>query len=113
MTGAGTSGSGAGPDLASGPAPAGAVPAAGPPRLVLYGRGYCHLCEDLAVALRGLGHAFVEVDVDADPALEERLGELVPVLMLESGDRTVEVCHYFLDADRLDACLREFSVPIR
>lgn len=69
--------------------------------LTLYGRGYCHLCDDMAVALRELGVAFAEVDVDADPALEERFGELVPVLMLSGDDGEIEVCHYFLDPGRL------------
>ncbi|MBL8473556.1 MAG: glutaredoxin family protein [Rhodocyclaceae bacterium] len=41
-------------------------------------------------------------DVDDDPALEERLGELVPVLM--AGTR--ELCHYFLDAAAVRAHLR-------
>ncbi|MGA2549828.1 MAG: glutaredoxin family protein [Burkholderiaceae bacterium] len=70
-------------------------------RLTLYGRGYCHLCDDMLAALAPLGDdmAFdVEViDVDRHPDLESRLGELVPVLML--GD--IEICHYFFNEDRL------------
>ncbi len=77
----------------------------GPAVLTLYGRGYCHLCEDMAVALRGLGLAFLERDVDADPALEARFGDLVPVLMLEHEGQQVEVCHYFLDSARLRSLL--------
>ena len=77
--------------------------------LTLYGRGYCHLCDDMAVALRGLGLAFLERDVDADPALEARFGELVPVLMLEHDGLQREVCHYFLDSGRL----RELLSAIR
>ncbi|HKJ10224.1 MAG TPA: glutaredoxin family protein [Gammaproteobacteria bacterium] len=65
--------------------------------LDLYGRAYCHLCSDMEVALRllqgDLGFALVVHDVDADPELERRFGELVPVLM--AGD--TEICHYFLD----------------
>ena len=37
------------------------------------------------------------VDVDLHPALEERWGDKVPVLL----DGEVEICHYFLDADKL------------
>ena len=48
----------------------------------------------MARALRERGIAFVEVDVDADPALEQRYGELVPVLARPDG---TEICHYFLD----------------
>ncbi|MEJ2643331.1 MAG: glutaredoxin family protein [Gammaproteobacteria bacterium] len=66
-------------------------------RLDLYGRAYCHLCSDMEDALRllqdALGFTLAVYDVDADPALERRFGELVPVLM--AGD--TEICHYFLD----------------
>lgn len=52
----------------------------------------------MAAALRdlqqALGFTFTIVDVDADPALEERFGELVPVLADAEGR---EICHYFLD----------------
>lgn len=67
-------------------------------RLVLYGRAWCHLCEDMARALRGLqgelAFSFEERDVDADPALEARYGERVPVLVAADGG---EICHYHLD----------------
>lgn len=69
-------------------------------RFTLYGRGYCHLCEDMLAALQAMapvGRPFeVEViDVDADPALVARFDELVPVLY---GDpEGEELCHYFLD----------------
>lgn len=67
---------------------------------VLYSRSWCHLCEDMLAALRALqqpGQAFeIEViDVDADPALEARFNELVPVLYGELDEP--ELCHYFLD----------------
>lgn len=57
----------------------------------------------MAAALAGLGYDHASVDVDSDPALEERFGELVPVLMFERDGAEVEVCHYFLDAQRLRA----------
>ena len=65
--------------------------------LQLYSRSYCHLCDDMLAALKPLQDEFeftVEVfDVDADPALEARFDELVPVLEAEGR----ELCHYFLD----------------
>lgn len=68
-----------------------------PARLTLYGRTYCHLCADMEAALYALRKDFefeVEmVNVDADPSLEARYGELVPVLT--HGD--TQLCHYFLD----------------
>ena len=74
--------------------------------LTLYGRTYCHLCDDMKVALepfqRGFSFVLHEVDVDSDPALEARLGELVPVLMTGAPHAPLgeaqELCHYFLDA---------------
>jgi thiol-disulfide isomerase/thioredoxin len=75
-------------------------------RLTLYGRSYCHLCEDMATALRELqeplGFSFDIVDVDDDAAIEARYGELVPVLTDTHGR---EICHYFLDRDALRARL--------
>jgi hypothetical protein len=40
--------------------------------------------------LRSFGVAFEELDVDADPALERRYGERVPVLTDAAG---AELCH--------------------
>ena len=75
-------------------------------RLTLYGRSYCHLCDDMAAALEGLqasmGFSFDIVDVDGDAAIEERYGELVPVLTDAQGR---EICHYFLDLAALQARL--------
>ncbi len=73
----------------------------------IYGRSYCHLCDDMAAALAPLaephGFAIEIVDVDASPDLEERYGERVPVLV-HDGD---ELCHYFLDSEGVRARLRE------
>jgi len=75
------------------------------PRLTLYGRGYCHLCDEMRAALEPMreefGLAIDVVDVDADAALEQRFGSLVPVLM-HAG---VELCHYHLDAAKVRAYL--------
>jgi hypothetical protein len=74
-------------------------------RLTLLSRGYCHLCDDMKAALQtlqgGLPFEIEVVDVDDHPALEERYGELVPVLL----DGDTEICHYFLDAEKLKAHL--------
>jgi thiol-disulfide isomerase/thioredoxin len=81
-------------------------------RFTLYSRSYCHLCEDMLVALQALatdGQRFeIEVvDVDADPALVERFDELVPVLF---GDpRQGELCHYFLD----EAAVRTYLASLQ
>jgi hypothetical protein len=46
-----------------------------------------------------LGFSLNEVDIDRDPALVERYDTRVPVLA--GGD--IELCHYYLDEDRLRA----------
>ncbi len=78
-------------------------------RLTLLVRAYCHLCEDMRRALAPLAlsrsAAIVEIDVDADPALEARYGERVPVLLLGPPDAGEELCHYHLDAARVEAAL--------
>ena len=71
-------------------------------KLLLYGRSYCHLCDDMAQALRARGVAFDQVDVDADAALEARWGILVPVLADAQGR---EICHYHLDLAALERAL--------
>ena len=67
------------------------------PRLILYYREGCHLCEAMLQALRGLqlqlGFELQLVDVDRDPELQRRYDEWVPVLCM--GER--EICHYHLD----------------
>jgi hypothetical protein len=62
--------------------------------LRLYGRAGCHLCEVMARTLATFGVAFEEVPVDGDPALTERYGLRVPVLVDASGR---ELCHGRLD----------------
>jgi thiol-disulfide isomerase/thioredoxin len=75
------------------------------PRLTVLSRAYCHLCDDLIAQLKlfqGRYDFEIEVvDVDRHPALEEKWGDKVPVLM----DGELEVCHYFLDHDAVDARL--------
>ncbi len=75
------------------------------PLLTVYGRSYCHLCDDMIAALRALQGRFSfvleVVDVDSDAGLEARFGEKVPVLMHEAR----ELCHYFLDEPAVTAAL--------
>lgn len=77
--------------------------------LTLLSRSYCHLCHDMEVALAPLAVEFgaqVSVlDIDADPLLEAKYNELVPLLL--HGE--TELCHYFLD----EAKTREYLAEIR
>jgi len=65
--------------------------------LTVYSRAYCHLCEEMIEALRALQGLFhfeiAVIDVDADPDLELRHGDRVPVLMHDGR----ELCHYRLE----------------
>jgi glutaredoxin len=74
-------------------------------KLTVLAREYCHLCEEMLAALRQFQGRYsfeVEViDVDRHPELEEKWGDKVPVLL----DGELELCHYFLDPDALDARL--------
>lgn len=74
----------------------------------LYARAYCHLCEDMAQALRERGVDFEWIDVDADPVREARWGLLVPALA-DAAD--VEVCHWHLDVAALERALAVKSGP--
>ena len=73
--------------------------------LTLYGRAWCHLCEDMRIGLEPLlvefGAQVEVVDIDADPSLEARYNELVPILVCDG----VELCHYYLDEGRVRAAL--------
>jgi len=77
------------------------------PILTLVSRSYCHLCQEMEVALRPLLAEFdidLEVlDVDADPTLEALYDELVPVLLHDGA----ELCHYFLDVRKVRDYLGE------
>ena len=69
---------------------------------------WCHLCHDLlsdlAPVARELELSVEVVDLAADPELDARWGEFVPVVM--AGDEAL--CHYRLDADAVRAHFRNF-----
>jgi len=75
------------------------------PKLTVLSREYCHLCEEMIAALKQFQGRYqfeIEViDVDRHPALEEKWGDKVPVLL--DGER--ELCHYYIDLEAVDARL--------
>jgi hypothetical protein len=81
------------------------------PVLTLLTRAYCHLCDDMRVAIAPLAARFgadvIELDVDADTALEERYGERIPVLLLGSSLDGIELCQYTLDSTAVQRTLAE------
>ena len=78
-------------------------------RLTVYGRSYCHLCDDMIAGLRALqaGSRFELqiIDVDTEPSLEEQYGEWVPVLVGDDG----EICHYHLDTAKVNEYLTKIG----
>jgi thiol-disulfide isomerase/thioredoxin len=73
---------------------------------ILYGRAWCHLCEDMRAALEPLANRYGVgirwIDIDDDPVLEAHYNELVPVLMLDGA----ELCRYRLDPGAVIAALQ-------
>ena len=57
--------------------------------LTLYSRPGCHLCEEMKAIVRRTAAASStpitvdEIDISADPALEERYGLEIPVLLVD------------------------------
>lgn len=76
-----------------------------PLALRLLGRPYCHLCTEMLQVLapfQARKQVRVEwVDVDNDPALADKYGELIPVLLL--GER--EIAHHVLREAEIAALL--------
>ena len=76
------------------------------PRVTLYGRSGCHLCDDARAAIAAvcaeLGESFTEVDIDSDPALRERFSDEVPVTFVDGRQHDF----WRVDPQRLRAALR-------
>ena len=76
------------------------------PRVTLYGRAGCHLCDDARAVIEAvcaeLGESYAEVDVDDDPALLDRYGEEIPVTLVDGRQHDF----WRVDPDRLRAALR-------
>ena len=76
-------------------------------QLTLLSRSYCHLCDDMLAALEPFRRRFAftvdVIDIDQHPSLEERYGDLVPVLLRGEAEKGQEICHYFLDEEKLAA----------
>ena len=77
-------------------------------RLTLLTRAYCHLCDDMRAALAPhaarAGATVIEFDIDADPVLEAKFGDRVPVLLQGDVDGA-ELCHFTFHAARVREAL--------
>jgi glutaredoxin len=76
------------------------------PRVTLYGRQGCHLCDDARAVIEAvcaeLGESYAEVDVDDDPALLDRYREEIPVTLVDGRQHDF----WRVDPDRLRTALR-------
>ncbi|WP_084101572.1 glutaredoxin family protein [Demequina sp. NBRC 110051] len=75
------------------------------PRVHLYSRPGCHLCDDaraLVAATCGTKVAWEEIDISADASLTSRYGEQIPVVTVDDA----VVGFWRIDPDRLKAALK-------
>jgi glutaredoxin len=67
------------------------------PRITLFTRPACHLCDDAKAALDRVGEPWAEVDITGDADLEADYAEMIPVITLDG-----RVHGYFrVEPDRL------------
>jgi glutaredoxin len=75
------------------------------PRVTLYSRSGCHLCDDARAIVEQvcgeLGERYVEVSIDDDPDLLRRYGEEIPVTLVDGAQHDF----WRVDPDRLRAAL--------
>jgi glutaredoxin len=75
------------------------------PRVTVYGKPGCHLCEDavevVARVCDDLGTSYVEVDITTDPELQRRYGEQIPVVFVDGAQHDF----WRVDERRLRAAL--------
>jgi glutaredoxin len=76
-----------------------------PPRVTVVTRAGCHLCQDAETAVAALsaelGFGWTAVDVDADPARQDRYGDRVPVILVDGREHG----YWRVEAARLRAAL--------
>ncbi|HEX6485421.1 MAG TPA: glutaredoxin family protein [Nocardioidaceae bacterium] len=76
-----------------------------PPRVVLYTKPGCHLCDDaravVAAVCAELGESFDEVDITASDELVREFGEQIPVTFVDGEQHDF----WRVDAERLRAAL--------
>jgi len=76
-------------------------------RITLYSRKGCHLCDDARAVIEQvcveLGESYDEVDIDADPELQRRFGEEIPVTFVDGRQHDF----WRVDPVRLRTALRD------
>jgi len=81
------------------------------PRITLYSKPGCHLCEDARKVVDdvvgGLEASvdIEEIDILGDPALQTRYGEEIPVVLIDGKMHT----YWRVDPARLEKALKELA----
>jgi glutaredoxin len=79
------------------------------PRITLYGKPGCHLCDDARQVVAGVraqrAFELEEIDITVDPRLEARYGERIPVVAV-NGEEAFE---HHVDAAGLEERLDRVS----
>lgn len=79
--------------------------------VILYTRPGCHLCEEakreMLAADCGGEYTLEEVNIETDPALRERYGREIPVVLINN----VKAFKYRLTADDFKRKLRRAATP--
>jgi glutaredoxin len=82
-----------------------------PPRVLLYSKPGCHLCDDaraiVASVCADLGESFDEVDITTSEELMRAYGEQIPVTLVDGEQHDF----WRVDAGRLRAALTETGAP--
>jgi len=75
------------------------------PRVTLYGRPGCHLCDDARAVIErvcaDLGETYDEIDIDTDNELQRRFSDEVPVTFVDGRQHDF----WRVDEQRLRAAL--------
>ncbi len=53
----------------------------------LYTRPGCHLCEEAQAQLKRHGFRVESVNIDTNPLLQERYGDVIPVVLIDGKER--------------------------
>lgn len=76
------------------------------PRVTLYGRPGCHLCDDARAVIETvcseLGESYVELSIDDDPELADRFANEIPVTFVDGRQHDF----WRVSPDRLRRALR-------
>jgi glutaredoxin len=78
-------------------------------RVIIYSRPGCHLCEEAKREMLAAGcgdqYFLEEIDIETDPALKERYGWEIPVIVING----VRAFKYRLTADEFKRKLRRLA----